>query len=59
MAGLELAQAQYVDFTCNAVVVVATLDAQYVAFPAVLVGCADTTITEAAVVALDDIGMNI
>lgn len=37
MAGLELAQGQYVDLAGDAVVVVAAFDAQQIAFPAVFV----------------------
>ncbi|MNG07408.1 hypothetical protein D3C84_907060 [compost metagenome] len=54
-----MAQGQYVDLAGDAVVVVAAFDAQQIAFPAVLVGGANATVAELAVVALDDVGMDI
>lgn len=59
MAGLELAQSQYVDLAGDAVIMVAALDAQHVAFPAVFVRCANAAVAELAVVALDDVGVDI
>ena len=57
VAGLELAQGQHVDLAGDAIVVVATFDAEQVAFPAILVGRADAAVTVLAVIALDDLGM--
>ena len=59
MAGLELAQRQDIDLTGDAVVMVAALDAQDIAPPAVLVGRADAAVAVAAVVALNNVGVHI
>lgn len=59
MAALKSAQGLHIDLASDAVVVVATLDAQKVALPAILVGRTDAAVAVLPVIALDDVGVDV